>query len=153
MEAQNSLRKKRWNVPNFGESISCRRLDELHWLFQEDGNPLHVAAALGRANFVKEILTRKLDCDLNFNIQGLSALHLASANGRFSVVRGLLESDVGVEVCCLLDKNGLLPISTAAFRCYVLVLKEILGACSEDVVGGLGCLGDRIPTVWKLSSS
>ena len=132
-------------------------LEELRQLLQEDGlllhrpntlhpadSPLHIAAALGHAHFVKEILARKPECALGFNTQGLTALHLACANGHSLVVRELLQSSIGVEICCVRDRYGLLPIHTAALTGNVPVLEELLGACSDEVVRGLTCLGDSI---------
>jgi len=64
-------------------------VDEFHQLLQEDSllllqqaplrpanNPLHIAAALGHAEFVREIRTCKPNFATNFNSRGLTTLHL-----------------------------------------------------------------------------
>ena len=54
-------------------------------------NPLHIAAMLGHADFVREVIHHKSDLAKELNDQGLSPLHLAAAYGHVTVVKELLK--------------------------------------------------------------
>jgi ankyrin repeat protein len=66
-------------------------LDRVVTTTEVTDNPLHVAAFLGHAGFTKEIIQRKPKLAREFNEQGMSPLHLASAEGHLQVVEVLLE--------------------------------------------------------------
>lgn len=56
-----------------------------------NNNPLHIAATLGYADFVREILRRKPKFAHEFNSQHMSSLHLAAAHGHVDVAQELLQ--------------------------------------------------------------
>ena len=156
MEAHTILQGDEGMYQRLEKASLAGDVDELHRLLQEDSlllqqaplrpanNPLHIAAALGHAEFVKEILVHKPKFATDFNIRGLTALHLACANGHLLVVKKFLQADIRSEVCTSRDKDGFLPIHTAALAGTVPLLEELLGACSENMVRELTCLGDNI---------
>ena len=53
-------------------------------------NPLHIAAMLGHADFVREVIHHKPELAKELNGQGLSPLHLAATHGHVTVVKELL---------------------------------------------------------------
>ncbi|KAJ0963610.1 hypothetical protein J5N97_028732 [Dioscorea zingiberensis] len=120
-------------------------LDMLHSLLREDklllhrlsitttsiDNPLHIAASLGHTEFAEELIIRNPDLASELNSRGLSALHLASAHGHLSIVKQLI-SKVGSHLCLLKDKDGRLPVHTAAMKGRISILEELISACPES---------------------
>ncbi|KAJ0963291.1 hypothetical protein J5N97_028413 [Dioscorea zingiberensis] len=94
-------------------------------------SPLHIAASLDHTEFSEELITRKPDLALELNSRGLSALHLASAHGHLSIVKQLI-SKVGSHLCLLKDKDGRLPVHTAAMKGRISILEELINACPES---------------------
>ncbi|XP_010512963.1 PREDICTED: serine/threonine-protein phosphatase 6 regulatory ankyrin repeat subunit A-like [Camelina sativa] len=59
---------------------------------------------------------RKRSADSEPNLQGFSPLHIASASGKLELVRVLLSVGQKRDVCFLKDKDGLIPLHSAAQR-------------------------------------
>ncbi|KAJ0963709.1 hypothetical protein J5N97_028831 [Dioscorea zingiberensis] len=58
-------------------------------------------------------------------------MHLASAHGHLSIVK-LLISKVGSHLCLLKDKDGRLPVHTAAIKGRINILEELINASPES---------------------
>ncbi|GMJ07601.1 hypothetical protein HRI_004429300 [Hibiscus trionum] len=86
--------------------------------------PLHVAAMLGRTDFVKEVIQRKPEFTKEVDSKGSSPLHLASAKGYVEMVKALLF--VNPDMCLAVDKEGRNPLHLAAMKGQVQVLKELV---------------------------
>jgi len=111
---------------------------EIPSLPQQENNPLHVAASLGPSKFVRLMIELMIEqtpeIALSLNKQCLTMLHLVVAKGHRLVVKELLESKLGSDLCLLRDNNGLLPIYTAAMQGTLLVLMHMVGACLKSVI-------------------
>ncbi|KAJ0963614.1 hypothetical protein J5N97_028736 [Dioscorea zingiberensis] len=94
-------------------------------------SPLHIAASLGHTEFAEEVIVRNPDLASELNSRGLSALHLASAHGHLPIVKHLI-SKVGSHLCLLKDKDGWLPVHTAAMKGRISILEELINACPES---------------------
>ncbi|PON71737.1 Transmembrane protein [Parasponia andersonii] len=78
--------------------------------------PLHVAAMLGHADFVKEILNRKPELAKEVDTWGSTPLHLAAAKGHLETVK-VLVSVVDHEIMCFaVDREGRNTLHLAAMR-------------------------------------
>ncbi|XP_065029214.1 ankyrin repeat-containing protein BDA1-like [Musa acuminata AAA Group] len=66
------------------------------------------------------------------NSEGLSALHLAAAQGHLSVVNELLQYAAAANLCLATDNDGLMPAHNAALRGRLDVLTVLLDACPES---------------------
>ncbi|XP_078149985.1 uncharacterized protein LOC144545269 [Carex rostrata] len=83
-------------------------------------NPLHIAAMLGHADFVREVIYCKPELVKELNGQGLSPLHLATAHGHVTVVKELLMD--GSDLCLISEEQeGLLPLHIAVKKRTVIV--------------------------------
>ncbi|KAJ0963617.1 hypothetical protein J5N97_028739 [Dioscorea zingiberensis] len=94
-------------------------------------SPLYIVASLSHTEFAEELIIRKPDLASELNSRGLSALHLASAHGHLSIVKQLI-SKVGSHLCLLKDKDGRLPVHTAAMKGRISILEELINACPES---------------------
>ncbi|XP_077237778.1 uncharacterized protein LOC143879323 [Tasmannia lanceolata] len=103
----------------------ARILDRCSVLGME-GNPLHIAALHGHADFAKEIINRKPEFVRELNSQGYLPLHLASAKGNVEMVKDLLQADP--ETCLVRDPEGRIPLHTAAIKGRVEVLEALVSA-------------------------
>ncbi|KAL5569728.1 hypothetical protein UlMin_026303 [Ulmus minor] len=96
-------------------------------------NPLFVASLAGddHVDFVKEILRLKPDFSKQFNEDGFSLIHIASANGYLEILRELLRVDR--KLCRLEGRNKWSPLHFAASRGKVEIIREVLVACPESI--------------------
>ncbi|XP_078149703.1 uncharacterized protein LOC144545024 [Carex rostrata] len=95
-------------------------------------NPLHIAAMLGHADFVSEVIYCKPELAKELNGQGLSPLHLAAAHGHVTVVKELLKD--GSDLCLISEEQeGLLPLHIAVKKRRTVIVKELVEACEEAV--------------------
>jgi|GEM_PF-579352 len=94
---------------------------------EQQGYPIHRAAALGSADKVKALLASRSNHDSRDG-EGLTPLHLASAGGHEDVVRLLV--DTGASLDCV-DRLGTTPLMMASGKGHEAVVKLLLtaGAC------------------------
>ncbi|XP_078180564.1 uncharacterized protein LOC144574483 [Carex rostrata] len=91
-------------------------------------NPLHIAAMLGHADFVREVIHHKPELAKELNGQGLSPLHLAAVHDHVTVVKELLKADL--DLCLIREKQeGLLPLDIAVKNGRTVIIKELVEAC------------------------
>ena len=87
--------------------------------------PLHVAAMLGYADFVKEITNHKPELAKELDTRNSTPLHLAAAKGHLDTVKVLI-SAVDLEILCFADREGRNPLHLAAMRGRLDVLRELV---------------------------
>ncbi|KAK4278820.1 hypothetical protein QN277_016615 [Acacia crassicarpa] len=94
---------------------------------------LHVAAGRGKAEFVKQIVTRLPSLATETNKKGMIPLHLASLNGFVETVRELLNAKLDDEVnqCLLKDDEGWTPLHCASQKGKISVIEELIRACPQ----------------------
>ncbi|KAK4765627.1 hypothetical protein SAY86_026717 [Trapa natans] len=86
--------------------------------------PLHIAAMLGRTEFVAEILFLKPELASELDSERSTPLHLAAAKGYVDVVKSLLE--VYPDACLVADKYGRNPLQVAACKGKVEVVEVLV---------------------------
>lgn len=90
-------------------------LDRVITATEVSDNPLHIAAVLGYASFVREIIQRNPMLGHEINAQGMTPLHLAVAKGHVEVASALIE--VYPNLCNVREKKlGYLPVHTAVMK-------------------------------------
>ncbi|KAI9114648.1 hypothetical protein K1719_014346 [Acacia pycnantha] len=96
-------------------------------------SPLHVPARRGKAEFMKQIVTRLPSLATETNQQGMIPLHLASLNGHVETVRELLNSKLDEEVnqCLLKDDEGWTSLHCASQKGKIGVIKELIRTCPQ----------------------
>ncbi|XP_062098124.1 ankyrin repeat-containing protein NPR4-like [Humulus lupulus] len=95
--------------------------------------PLHVAAMLGHADFVKEIITHKPELAKELDIWRSTPLHLAVAKGHLETVRVLLSTADHELMSSTWDGEGRNPLHLAAMRRRLDVLRELLKVAPEGI--------------------
>ncbi|XP_062098809.1 ankyrin repeat-containing protein NPR4-like [Humulus lupulus] len=95
--------------------------------------PLHVAAMLGHADFVQEIITHKLELAKELDIWRSTPLHLAVAKGHLETVRVLLSTVDHELMSSIWDGEGRNPLHLAAMRGRLDVLRELLKVAPEAI--------------------
>lgn len=121
-----------------GRTEVVKQLLKYLWLLmlEEDGptTSLHVAAAGGHADIVKEILEVRPDLASKRDSNGCSPLHIACSKGHFEITRELLRVDS--DNSSLQDYEGRTPLHWAAIKGRVNILDEILSTnlASAEVV-------------------
>ncbi|KAF4365812.1 hypothetical protein F8388_014459 [Cannabis sativa] len=107
--------------------------------------PLHVAAMLGHADFVREIITYKPELAKEVDAWHSTPLHLAVAKGHLETVKVLLMLvDDRENLCFAWDGEGRNPMHLAAMRGRLDVLRELLKVAPE---AGRINLKDRNETI------
>lgn len=94
-------------------------------------NPLHVASATGRAEFVRELMMLKPGFAEELNQEGYSPLHIAAANGHAEVVGELIGADRSLG--CIEGRDQITPLHLAAAKGRAETTAEILQACPESI--------------------
>ncbi|KAF4375743.1 hypothetical protein F8388_014465 [Cannabis sativa] len=94
--------------------------------------PLHVAAMLGHANFVREIITCKPELAKEVDAWHSTPLHLAVAKGHLETVKVLLMLvDDRKNLCSAWDGEGRNSMHLAVMRGRLDVLRELLKVAPE----------------------
>ncbi|PON71738.1 Transmembrane protein [Parasponia andersonii] len=88
--------------------------------------PLHVAAILVHADFVKEILNQRPELAKEVDTWGSTPLHLAAAKGHLETVKVLVSVADHEITCFSVDREGRNPIHIAAMRGRLDVLGELV---------------------------
>lgn len=133
-------------VNSRGESVlfaACERgnidvvkhLIESEWLLLHEIDAfmcsIHVAAAGGHTDIVKEILNVRPEFARKYNSEGYSALHLACIKGQLDTTRELLWWDP--DLVYLRDHNGWTPLHWASMRGRVGIIGEIISINLESI--------------------
>ncbi|XP_051137603.1 ankyrin repeat-containing protein At2g01680-like [Andrographis paniculata] len=127
------LQNKLYEAATEGSVASLRELLEEDALILERDDyvaegfletPLHVAAMLGNADFVREMVRIKPQLTAELDSQQSIPLHLASSKGHVDVVRALLSADPRASLAR--DRNGFTPLHLAAVRGRLEVIKVLL---------------------------
>ncbi|XP_071719794.1 uncharacterized protein [Rutidosis leptorrhynchoides] len=107
----------------------------LQWLLMHEVDAfmcsIHVAAAAGHTEIIKEILKVRPDFAKKFNSEGYSPLHLACSKGHVDTTRELLWFDP--DLISLGDHNGWTPLHWAAMKGRFGIIGEILSISLEYV--------------------
>ncbi|KAF4356465.1 hypothetical protein G4B88_015299 [Cannabis sativa] len=119
-------------------------ITKLHSLLSEDPflldrvtlnsveTPLHISCMAGQTEITKKFLSLRPKWAQELNQQGLSPLHMASANGHVEIVKEIV-SVVGANICRLKGQDGKVSLHFAAMKGQVSVLRELVSACPESV--------------------
>ncbi|KAD3337613.1 hypothetical protein E3N88_33133 [Mikania micrantha] len=92
---------------------------------------IHVVAAAGHTEIVKEILNHRPEFARKFSSEGYTPLHLACSRGHVETIRQLLWFDP--DLLYLRDHNGWTPLHWAAMRGRVGTIGEIISISLESV--------------------
>ncbi|KAI3696670.1 hypothetical protein L6452_29131 [Arctium lappa] len=92
---------------------------------------IHVAAAAGHTEIVKEIIKVRQEFARKGTSEGYSPLHLACSKGQIDTIRELLELDQ--DLSCLRDHNGWTPLHWASMKGRVGIIGEITSTSRESV--------------------
>ncbi|KAB2634947.1 ankyrin repeat-containing protein [Pyrus ussuriensis x Pyrus communis] len=95
------------------------------------GNPLHVSALHGHAEFTKALCTTNPKLAERVDADRRTPLHLASAEGHKETVEALL--CVYADACLRYDENGRIPLHYAAMRGEVEVLQKLIDKNPESI--------------------
>ncbi|KAI6682158.1 hypothetical protein NL676_036039 [Syzygium grande] len=112
------------NVPSLLELLTKDKLllDRI-MIGNHTETPLHIAAMLGRLDFVEEVLARKAELAREQDSQSSTPLHLAAAKVYLNMVASLLR--VSPEICFIRDKYKRNPLHVAAMKGHVDVLERL----------------------------
>ncbi|CAI9267887.1 unnamed protein product [Lactuca saligna] len=118
-----------------GKLQVVKHLIEFQWLLMHELDAfmcsIHVAAAGGHTEIVKEILKVRPEFARKYNSEGYSALHLACSRGQLDTTRELLWSDP--DLLYLRDHNGWTPLHWASMKGRVGIIGEIISINLESV--------------------
>ncbi|KAI7754666.1 hypothetical protein M8C21_026197 [Ambrosia artemisiifolia] len=92
---------------------------------------IHVAAAAGHTEIVKEILNVRPEFARKYNSEGYTPLHLACSRGHIDTIRELLEFEP--DLLYLRDHKGWTPLHCASMKGRVGVLNEIISISLESI--------------------
>ncbi|KAJ9559209.1 hypothetical protein OSB04_013823 [Centaurea solstitialis] len=92
---------------------------------------IHVAAAGGHTEIVKEIIKVRQEFARKGTSKGYSPLHLACSKGQIDTIRELLELDQ--DLSCLQDHNGWTPLHWASMKGRVAIIGEITSTSRESI--------------------
>ncbi|KAI3833662.1 hypothetical protein MKW92_027030, partial [Papaver armeniacum] len=119
-------------------------LDRLVVMGSLQENPLHISAMLGHTDFTRELLNRKPELAREFNSQGFTPLHLASAKGNIEIVKEILRIDRDITGCCFVhDREGNSPLHLAVIKGHIEIVKEFINV-KPELTRLLTCHGETI---------
>ncbi|XP_076927627.1 uncharacterized protein LOC143591250 [Bidens hawaiensis] len=117
-----------------GKVEVVKHLIEFQWLLVHELDAfmcsIHVAAAAGHKEIVKEILKVRPEFARKYTSEGYTPLHLACSRGHVDTIRELLWFEP--DLLCLRDHKGWTPLHWAAMRGRVGTIGEIISISLES---------------------
>lgn len=101
----------------------------------EDQTPLYIAASLGKANIVLQLIRAGADPCKGHLESANSPLHIAASRGDIETANALLQSSSVPEAVNQRNKDGKTPLHLAAENGHVDVLRMLIAATRQHIPG------------------